>query len=361
MKEQIDLAIKEDKIFFLGKKLQDDWYQAFAEWSDIARKDNNPEAYFNMAYCYLTSNGTKKNIEKAIEYYELSGSLGLNEAYTHAYKARAEYVFKDDINDYISYLESLKEKGVWSHDPDEKGGRTYFSCEHEALQFQDVMIQLSLRSSPGDRAEKAKELRGKYKAYYINLVLDYFIAISEVSAEVEYRESKISHLEHKGRIHKGNSLLSTRYSYKVEYLAKLKNNGKGDAHFDFTFRAANMAEMKAAHDKDPLNGLNKLYTKISNIMLKPGEQVEKILVTDLPVKNLSSNCVNFSYDFKRNFERYYVSSSYRGYITYDFDIKPGSISVVRKASETEKYKIKQFIAYAVVILGIYLYIKHLLG
>ena len=56
MKEQIDLAIKEDKIFFLGKKLQDDWYQAFAEWSDIARKDNNPEAYFNMAYCYLTSN-----------------------------------------------------------------------------------------------------------------------------------------------------------------------------------------------------------------------------------------------------------------------------------------------------------------
>lgn len=56
-----------------------------------------------------------------------------------------------------------------------------------------------------------------------------------------------------------------------------------------------------------------------------------------------------------------MSSSYRGYITYDFDIKPGSISVVRKASETEKYKIKQFIAYAVVILGIYLYIKHLLG
>ena len=89
MKEQIDLAIKEDKIFFLGEKLQDDWYQAFAEWSDIARKDNNPEAYFNMAYCYLTSNGIKKNIEKAIEYYELAGSLGLNEAYTHAYKARA--------------------------------------------------------------------------------------------------------------------------------------------------------------------------------------------------------------------------------------------------------------------------------
>jgi len=33
----------------------------------------------------------------------------------------------------------------------------------------------------------------------------------------------------------------------------------------------------------------------------------------------------------------------------------------RKASDAEKYKVKQFIAYAVVILGIYLYIKHLLG
>lgn len=38
MKEQIDLAIKEDKVF-LGGKLQDDWYQAFAEWSGT--KDNN--------------------------------------------------------------------------------------------------------------------------------------------------------------------------------------------------------------------------------------------------------------------------------------------------------------------------------
>lgn len=360
MKEQIDLAIKEDKIFFLGEKLQDDWYQAFAEWSDIARKDNNPEAYFNMAYCYLTSNGIKKNIEKAIEYYELAGSLGLNEAYTHAYKARAEYVFKDDINDYISYLETLKEKGVWSHAPDEKGCRTYFSCEHEALQFQDVVEKLSMTSIE-KRVAKAKELQKKHTAHFIKLDLAYFIAISEVSAEVEYRESKLSDIENTGRINKGRSVLRTKYSYKAEYLVKLKNSGKENAKFDLTIRAANAAEIKAAREKDPMNGVQKVYKTIPGIILYPGEQKEQALVTDLPIKDLGENCIKFSFDFKREFEKYYVSSSYRGHISYDVDVQPGRVSVSRKASDAEKYKVKQFIAYAVVILGIYLYIKHLLG
>ena len=189
----------------------------------------------------------------------------------------------------------------------------------------------------------------------------YFIAISEVSAEVEYRESKLSDIENTGRINKGRSVLRTKYSYKAEYLVKLKNSGKENAKFDLTIRAANAAEIKAAHEKDPMNGVQKVYKTIPGIILYPGEQKEQALVTDLPIKDLGENCIKFSFDFKREFEKYYVSSSYRGHISYDVDVQPGRVSVSRKASDAEKYKVKQFIAYAVVILGIYLYIKHLLG
>lgn len=228
------------------------------------------------------------------------------------------------------------------------------------MQFQDVAEQLSMISIE-KRVAKAKELQKKHTAYFIKLVLGYFIAISEVSAEVEYRESKLSDIENTGRINKGRSVLRTKYSYKSEYLVKLKNPGKEDAHFDLTIRAANAAEIKAAHEKDPMNGVQKVYKTIPGIILNPGEQKEQTLVTDLPVKNLGENCIKFSFNFKRKFESFYVSSSYRGHISYDVDVQPGRISVSRKASDTEKYKIKQFIAYAVVILGIYLYIKHLLG
>ncbi|UDC73978.1 hypothetical protein LGM22_27720 (plasmid) [Klebsiella quasipneumoniae subsp. quasipneumoniae] len=102
---------------------------------------------------------------------------------------------------------------------------------------------------------------------------------------------------------------------------------------------------------------------------KKSAQIREILISEsaweemtcLFAPSLGENCIKFSFDFKREFEKYYVSSSYRGHISYDVDVQPGRVSVSRKASDAEKYKVKQFIAYAVVILGIYLYIKHLLG
>jgi hypothetical protein len=82
-----------------------------------------------------------------------------------------------------------------------------------------------------------------------------------------------------------------------------------------------------------------VYKTIPGIILYPGEQKEQALVTDLPIKDLGENCIKFSFDFKREFEKYYVSSSYRGHISYDVDVQPGRVSVSRKASDAEKYKV----------------------
>jgi len=100
MKEKIDLAIKNGDIIFLGGKLPDDWYEGFITWNLMAENENKPEAYYNIAYCYLNGEGTKQDLNKAIDCYEKSAYLGLNESFVTMYRVKSKF-------DYFKYLTKM--------------------------------------------------------------------------------------------------------------------------------------------------------------------------------------------------------------------------------------------------------------
>ena len=80
MKEKIDRAIKNKELFFIGSKLPDDFYSAFLEWSALAEKNNDPKAFYNIAWCYMHGEGTDKNVGLAVDNYNKALSSGINEA-----------------------------------------------------------------------------------------------------------------------------------------------------------------------------------------------------------------------------------------------------------------------------------------
>lgn len=79
MKADIEARIKEGRLIFVGEKLPEDFYHGFNIWSEESAK-GNPIGDYNIAYCYSTGNGTKKDETKAIYYYEKALAAGLTEA-----------------------------------------------------------------------------------------------------------------------------------------------------------------------------------------------------------------------------------------------------------------------------------------
>lgn len=355
MKEQIDLAIKNEKVFFLGARLQDDWYQAFAEWSDIADKDNKAEAYFNMAYCYLTGNGVKANSNKAIELYEMAGSLGLQESYMNAYKAKAEHGHFKILRDYINYLHALKENGVWTIKPqDEKSAASNFSVEYQSLLFQENVIKLN-GVSPNKRLSLAKELIKDATLHTIKYSLGGFIAVSEISATVEYRHNKVNYIEETGRVSKGNTVFRTRFKNKVEYLVRIKNNSPNVwAIFDLKLRSGDVDDILSASKKDPLYGVEKAYKELPRVMIEGGKEKIQKFEVNLPNKNLSNNIVDFIYNFWSDFDFAYKTNEFRGNIDYKVKTLP-SVEVIKKLSESDKKNIIKYSIAGVIFFGFFIY------
>ncbi|MCE9984186.1 Uncharacterised protein [Enterobacter hormaechei] len=79
MEEKFDKLIKAGDLFFVGEKLPSDFYQAHTVWSKEAAH-GNPKAYYNLGYCSLHGEGTEKDWEKALFFYNAAFEKGINKA-----------------------------------------------------------------------------------------------------------------------------------------------------------------------------------------------------------------------------------------------------------------------------------------
>lgn len=65
---EIDKAIKEKNLYFIGDALPPDWYAAFKLWLPLAHA-GDPKAQFNVGRCYDRGDGVDENKIQAKEWY----------------------------------------------------------------------------------------------------------------------------------------------------------------------------------------------------------------------------------------------------------------------------------------------------
>lgn len=79
--EEIDKAIKERWIYFVGDRLPSDWYAAFKEWRQLAEA-GDVKAQVNVGWCNYKGLGTEVDLEEAGTWFAKAAAQSDARAYT---------------------------------------------------------------------------------------------------------------------------------------------------------------------------------------------------------------------------------------------------------------------------------------
>lgn len=90
--KEIDQAIKAKRLYFLGEKLPNDWYEAFRIWLPMAQ-GGDAKAQYNIGRCYSLGQGTDKDVNLSLEWYKKAAAQ--NEPRAHCNL----YFYYDEIKD----------------------------------------------------------------------------------------------------------------------------------------------------------------------------------------------------------------------------------------------------------------------
>jgi len=336
MKEKIDLAIKNGDIIFLGGKLPDDWYEGFITWNLMAENENKPEAYYNIAYCYLNGEGTKQDLNKAIDCYEKSAYLGLNESFVTMYRVKSKFDYFKNINDYINYIEDLKEKKYLS----EKNVVDYFNLEMERLVNQRAIIKLNDTPSK-DLIKAAKETRDQKNSF----LLDPLIATEHLSIQVNVTNNVHKELKYTGTTTNGNSNSITLKKNNVTYEVVMKNDSKEFIDLILKTRFHNYKDIKNVIDNGNGNVLG-LESRVTNVLLPPKSEEKVVFISDMPPNENVD--IPLYYNAKKKFTGMFGPSEYKGRINYEISLSP-KIETLRKVSSSD-FKKYMYIAIFIIVI-----------
>jgi Sel1 repeat len=81
---EIDKAIKEQRLYFLGDSLPTDWYAAFRTWMPMAEA-GEPKAQYNVGRCFDRGDGIDKDPEKANYWYLKAAAQNDPRAFNNLY------------------------------------------------------------------------------------------------------------------------------------------------------------------------------------------------------------------------------------------------------------------------------------
>ena len=212
--QSIDSAIKQKEIFFIGEKLPSDWYEGFILWGKIAQT-GDPKALFNIAYCYFTGEGTVKDINKAIEYYEKSAQNGIADAYYHIYnklknideKKALEYLEKGVINDSLLSKKCIEDaRTTYQYNEKWKLYNKYHTAIQESIKNNDI--------------QKVKNELTKAKQEGIGDWLEELECGIQLQAKIYYQT--VTKRSIKDIIHHSDGSSSHTYDYDFSYRCKIK-------------------------------------------------------------------------------------------------------------------------------------------
>lgn len=73
--DEIDQAIKQKKLYFIGDSLPSDWYAAFKQWLPLAEA-GDPKAQFNIGRCYNLGNGIDQDTNQSVHWLMKAAAQG---------------------------------------------------------------------------------------------------------------------------------------------------------------------------------------------------------------------------------------------------------------------------------------------
>lgn len=111
--EQIDKAIKDRWIYFVGERLPTDWYAAFKEWKKLA-EDGDLKAQVNVGKCYANGLGIEVNKQQAFIWLSKAKDQNDPRAYRDLF-----YLFSSDGSDEkdLRMAEEFLSKAVALEEP----------------------------------------------------------------------------------------------------------------------------------------------------------------------------------------------------------------------------------------------------
>lgn len=87
--KEIDQAIREKRLYFVGERLPADWYEAFRIWLPLAEA-GDVKAQFNIGRCYDLGDGVDKDEALAQEWYLKAAAQNDPRAYYNLFYAQAD-------------------------------------------------------------------------------------------------------------------------------------------------------------------------------------------------------------------------------------------------------------------------------
>jgi len=100
IQNEIDQAIRNKRIYFIGEKLPSDWYEAFRLWLPLAEA-GDPKAQLNIGRAYYLGNGIEEDNNKAIEWFEKAAAQGEPRSAYNLYKAFLEIKNPDKASEWL--------------------------------------------------------------------------------------------------------------------------------------------------------------------------------------------------------------------------------------------------------------------
>jgi len=100
IQNEIDQAIRNKRIYFIGEKLPSDWYEAFRLWLPVAEAGDQ-KAQLNIGRAYFLGNGVEEDNDKAIEWFEKAAAQGEPKSFYNLYKAYLEIRNPDKASGWL--------------------------------------------------------------------------------------------------------------------------------------------------------------------------------------------------------------------------------------------------------------------
>jgi Sel1 repeat len=141
---EIDSAIKEKKLYFLGDSLPRDWYEAFRLWLPLA-EEGNAKAQYNIGRCYNRGDGIDQDSVQAEKWYRRSAEQKDPRALFNL------YLFLKDVSasrDSSETAESFLIEAVALREP--RANREIASREAaiiEALRAEEIALELAKKQA----------------------------------------------------------------------------------------------------------------------------------------------------------------------------------------------------------------------
>ncbi len=253
---EIDKAIKEKRLYFLGDALPTDWYAAFRIWLPLAEV-GDPQAQYNIGRCYNRGDGVDQDLSKAKFWYLSAAEQNDPRALFNLYLFFSdEKSSENDLEKAEHYLEKAAKMG------EPRALRIFEDREAKRIKKEAEILQAKLLEEAKSRQAEFQKVNTETQTQFLDLLesgrtsdarkflesitderviwLRDYIQLFDVEVNFRGIESKTwRDKEYHGQTNiNGNSVANVSITDYTDYYAKFSVTNNTDTDLTIDFRRA---------------------------------------------------------------------------------------------------------------------------